>query len=38
MKINLKVLEVDMVKDECDQSCDGTLKLMISEEWADVIH
>ena len=38
MKINLKVLEVNMVKNGCDQSCDGTLNLTISEEWTDVIH
>ena len=33
MKINLKILEVSMVKNGCDQSCDGALKLTVSEEW-----
>ena len=37
MKINLKVLGVGMVKNGCGQSCDGTLKLTVSEEWADGI-
>ena len=32
MKIDLKVLGVGMVKNECGQSCDGTLKLTVSEE------
>ena len=32
MKINLKVLGVGMVKNGCGQSCDGTLKLTLSEE------
>ena len=38
MKINLKVLGVGMVKTGCDQSCDGTLKLTVSEEWTDGIN
>ena len=38
MKINLKVLEVGMVKTGCGQSCDGTLKLTVSEEWTDGIN
>ena len=32
MKINLNVLGIGMVKNGCDQSCDGTLKLTVSEE------
>ena len=35
MKINSKVLGVGMVKNGCGQSCDGTLKLTVSEEWTD---
>ena len=35
MKINLKVLGVDMVKNGYGQSCDGILKLIVSEEWTD---
>ena len=38
MKINLKVLGVGKVKTGCDQSCDGTLKLTVSEEWTDGIN
>ena len=38
MKINLKVLGVGMVKTGCGQSCDGTLKLTVSEEWTDGIN
>ena len=38
MKINLKVLEVGMVKTGCGQSCDGTLKLTVSEQWTDGIN
>ena len=38
MKINLKVLGVGMVKTGCGQSCDGTLKLTVSEEWPDGIN
>ena len=38
MKINLKVLGVGMVKNGCGQSCDGTLKLTVSEEWTDGIN
>ena len=38
MKINLKVLGLGMVKTGCDQSCDGTLKLTVSEEWTDGIN
>ena len=30
MKINLKALEVGIVKNVCDQSCYGTLKLTVS--------
>ena len=37
MKINLEVLGVGMVKNECDQSCYQTLKLTVSEEWTDEI-
>ena len=37
MKINLKVLEVGMVKTVCGQSCYGTL-LTVSEEWTDGIN
>ena len=32
MKINSKVLEVDVAKNGCDQPYDGTLKLTVSEE------
>ena len=32
MQIKMKVLGVGMVKNECGQSCDGTLKLALSEE------
>ena len=38
MKINLKVLGVGMVKNGCGQSCYGTLKLTVSEEWTDGIN
>ena len=38
MKINLKVLGVGMVKNGCGQSCNGTLKLTVSEEWTDEIN
>ena len=38
MKISMKVLGVGMVKNRCGQSCDGTLKLTISEEWTDGIN
>ena len=38
MKINLKVLGVGMVINRCGQSCDGTLKLTVSEEWTDGIN
>ena len=27
-----------MVKNACSQSCDGTLKLTVSEEWTDGIN
>ena len=37
MKINLKVLGVGMVKNGCKQSCDGTSKMTVSEEWRDGI-
>ena len=32
MQIKMKVLGVGMVKNGCGQSCDGTLKLTLSEE------
>ena len=32
MKINLKVLGVCMVRNGCVQSCDGTVKVTVSEE------
>ena len=38
---NEKVIESSMgcmVKDECGQSCDGTLKLTVSEELTDIIN
>ena len=38
MKINLKVLEVGMVRNVCDQSCYVPLKLTVSEEWTDGIN
>ena len=38
IKINWTVLEVGMVKTGCCQSCDGTLKLNLSEEWTDGIN
>ena len=38
MKINLKVLGVGMVKNECSQSYYGTLKLTVSKEWTDGIN
>ena len=38
MKINLKVLGFGMVKNGCDQSCNETLKLTVSEEWTDGIN
>ena len=28
---------MDIVKNKCDQSGDGTLKLTVSEEWTDGI-
>ena len=37
MKINLKFLGDGMVKNGCGQSCDGILKLTVSEEWIDGI-
>ena len=30
-----KIFGVDMVKNGCGQSGDGTLKLAVSEEWID---
>ena len=30
--------EVGMVKNECGQSCDGTLKLTVTEDWTDGIN
>ena len=33
----MKVLGVGVVKTGCDQPCYGTLKLTVSEEWADGI-
>ena len=38
MKINLKVLEFDMVKNRCGQSCYETLKLTAFEDWTDRIN
>ena len=38
MKTNLKVLGVGVVKYDCGQSCYGTLKLTVSEEWADGVN
>ena len=38
MKINLKVLGVDIIKSGCGQVCYGILKLTISEEWTDGIN
>ena len=38
IKINMKVLGVGMVKNRCGQSCYGTLKLTVSEEWTDGIN
>ena len=38
MKINVKVLEFGMVKTGCGQSYDETLKLTVSEAWADGIN
>ena len=38
MKINVKVSVVRMVKNGCGQSCYGTLKLTVSEQWADGIN
>ena len=32
VKINLNVSGVGMVRNGCGQSCDGTLKLTVSEE------
>ena len=37
-EINLKVLGVGMVKNGCNQSCDGTSKLSISGELIDGIN
>ena len=34
----LKILGVGMIKNGCGQSCDGTLKLMVSEECTDGIN
>ena len=34
----LKILGVDVVKNGCGQSCDGTLKLTLSEEWKNGIN
>ena len=36
--INLKVLVIGMVKIGGGQSCDGTLKLAVSEEWTGGIN
>ena len=33
----LKILGIGMVRNGCGQSGDGTLKLTVSEEWADRI-
>ena len=33
-----KVIEVGMIKNGCGQSGDETLKLTVSEEWADGIN
>ena len=37
-KINVKVLGVGLVKNGCNQLCDGTLKVTVSEEWTDGIN
>ena len=38
IEIKLKVLGVCMVKNWCGQSCDGTLKLTVFEEWTDGVN
>ena len=38
MKINMKILEVGIVKNGCGWSCYGTLKLTVSEESTDGIN
>ena len=38
MKINLKVLGFSMVRNGCGESCHGTLKFTVSEEWTDGIN
>ena len=37
-KVRFKIFRVDIVKNKCDQSGDGTLKLTVSEEWTDGIN
>ena len=37
VKSCLKIFGVGMVKNGCDQSGDGTLKLTVSKEWTDGI-
>ena len=38
IKRKLKILGVRMVKNGCGQSCDGTLKLALCEEWMNGIN
>ena len=38
MKKWLEILGRGMVKNGCDQSCDKTLELNLSEEWTDGIN
>ena len=33
-----KILGVEMVKNGCGESCDGTVKLTVCEEWTDGIN
>ena len=38
LKLIFEILGVAMVKNGCGQSCYGTLKLTVSEEWTDGIN
>ena len=38
IKRTLKILGVGVIKNGCGQSCDGTLKLTLSEEWTNGIN
>ena len=38
IKSRLKILGVGLIKNGCGQSCDGTLKLTLSEEWTNWVN